>query len=231
MELDGIRTTAAMLTYYQHLEQIAANNLANVATDGFKVTRVIGEARDGFLTPVPIAQLDLTQGTIRETGRMLDIAIDGPGFFVVQVNGEELLTRAGSFTANAGGFLVDLNGAPVLGQGGLIAINGGRLEIREDGTVLVNGQEVDQLRVEDVDDPASLSSVGSNRYRAANGTIPSDMTTTSVRQFSIEESNQNAVQGMVELVEIQRAFMSNMRVMKALDEIMGTIVNSVGSTR
>ena len=93
MPLPGILNAAHGLSYYARLQEVTANNLANASTDAFKVDRMSGRMLDGQSYPVPVEHLDLTQGAFRQTGRSLDVAIDGPGFLVVKTPAGERLSR------------------------------------------------------------------------------------------------------------------------------------------
>src|SRR5437879_1283612 len=77
--LNGMDSAASALRYWERKQEIIANNLANVSTDGFKAQRVFAHLLDG-VRPVAQATSDLTTGTLRNTGNKLDVAIDGPGF-------------------------------------------------------------------------------------------------------------------------------------------------------
>ena len=118
MPLRGIQNAAHGLSYYSRLQEVVANNLANASTDAFKVDRMTGRMLPGESFPVPVEHLDLSQGAMRETGRNLDLALDGPDFLVVTTPSGERLTRGGSLRLDAAGQLTDADGNPVQGQKG-----------------------------------------------------------------------------------------------------------------
>ena len=95
MSLRAILNSARTLVNYERLQQILANNLANVSTDGYKADLFGLQMGPGDTAPVPISALDLRQGSLRDTGRDLDLALYGPGFFVVDTPGGERLTHPG----------------------------------------------------------------------------------------------------------------------------------------
>jgi flagellar basal-body rod protein FlgF len=228
MPLRGIQNAAHGLSYYARLQEVVANNLANVSTDAFKVDRMTGRMMPGDSFPVPVEHLDLTQGAMRETGRSLDLALDGPGFLVVTTPGGERLTRGGSLRLDAGGQLTDAEGNPVQGQKGPIVPGVGHLEIQPDGTVQVDGATIDTLRLETVADPTTLRKEGTGRFVPPKGAalVPADG--TRVRQGNVEEPNSDAVLGMIDLVTIQRAYAANVDALKAMDGVLGTIASEVG---
>lgn len=229
MPLKGIAETARMLSYYTRMQGVVANNLANVNTDAFKVDRMTARLLNGEESPIPVQLTDFQQGSLRETGRTLDLALDGDGFFVVQSENGERLTRGGSFRLDAGGQLIDSQGAPVLGREGPIMIAGGMVEVLRDGAVMVDGAMVDALRIETVDDLPGLMKEGTGRYVAAGATASVESGTAMVMQGCVEEANLDPVTSMVELVKIQNAYKANVDVLQAMDEVLSSIVNDVGT--
>jgi flagellar basal-body rod protein FlgF len=228
MPLRGIQNAAHGLSYYSRLQEVVANNLANASTDAFKVDRMTGRMMPGDSFPVPVEHLDLSQGGLRETGRNLDLALDGPGFLVVTTAAGERLTRGGSLRLDATGQLTDADGNPVQGQKGPIVPGVGKLEIQPDGTVQVDGATIDTLRLETVADPTVLRKEGTGRFVPPKGAslIPADG--AQVRQGNVEEPNSDAVLGMIDLVTIQRAYAANVDALKAMDGVLGTIASEVG---
>jgi flagellar basal-body rod protein FlgF len=231
MTLRGIQTAAHALSYYQRLQEVTANNLANASTDGFKLERLTAMTTSGGTAPIPVEQLDLSQGQIHDTGRDLDVALRGPGFFVVQTPHGERLTRGGSFHLDVSGRIVDDQGDPVLGTRGPIALPvGGTVSVHADGTVLVDGAPVDQLRIENVTDASHLTEEGGNQFVATGPTTPVAPGTTTVQQGAVEQPNSDTVLGMVDLVTIQRAYAANVDAIKAMDGVLDTVAGQVGQT-
>jgi flagellar basal-body rod protein FlgG len=229
MPLKGIVETARTLSYYTRLQQVVANNLANANTDAFKVDRVTARVFDGSESPVPVQETDFQQGVLRDTGRPLDLALEGEGFFVVQTENGERLTRGGSFRLDAGGQLMDSLGAPVLGKEGPITIAGGAVEVLSDGAVMVDGAVLDTLRIETVEDLSTLMKEGSGRYLADGPTTAPGLGQTEVQQGFVEEANLDPVTSMVELVKIQHQYKANVDALQAMDAVLSTIANDVGT--
>ncbi len=231
MGLNALRNTAQTLGFYTRLQALTANNLANSETDTFKAdimaARLVGDAT----APIPVTKTDLSQGVIEDTGRALDLALDGPGFLVLRMaDGTERLTRGGSLALDGGNRLSDKHGNLLLGEDGPITLppRYGSLEIQADGDVLVDGTRLDRLRLETVDNPTTLQKEGAGRYLAADPTVPVEGGTTVLRQGAVENSNQDTLRGVVDLVTIQRAYAANVDSLKALDSVLGTVVNDVG---
>jgi flagellar basal-body rod protein FlgF len=227
MTIPGIIQTARTLAYYERMQEMTANNLANVSSEGFKADRMTAHLEAGASTPTPVTQMDLSQGSFRETGRPLDLALDGQGYFVVHTARGERLTRGGGFRLDGTGTLTDPHGDPVLGQRGPVVITGGTVEVHADGTVVVDGRPVDQLRLETVNDPLTLRKEGGGQLRAQGATTPAGPDALRVRQGAIEESNLDAIHGMVDLVTIQRAYTANINVLRAMDGVLGTVANDL----
>jgi flagellar basal-body rod protein FlgF len=207
---------------------VTSEHLANVSTDAFKVDRMSGRMLEGESGSVPVEHFDLVQGAFRQTGRTLDVALDGPGFLVVRTANGERLTRGGSLRLDSGGQLTDADGNPILGDKGPILPGIGAVEIQADGTVLVDGAPLDHLRLETVADPATLRKEGTGRFLLPDGakTVPADAVT--VRQGSVEEPNGDGVLGRIDLVTIQRAYAANVDALKAMDGVLATVANAVG---
>ena len=230
MGLDAIRSTAQTLGYYTRLQALTANNLANSDTEAFKADSMAAHQVGDATFPVPVTRIDLTQGTLQATGRPLDVAVDGPGFLVAQTPNGERLTRGGSLALDQANRLADRHGNLLLGDNGPIAVplRFATLEIQADGDVVVDGVRLDRLRMATVTDPASLLKEGAGRFQASGATVPVDTGTTVLRQGSIEDSNQDTLHGVVDLVTIQRAYAANVDSLKALDSVLDRVVNEVG---
>lgn len=230
MGLDAIKSTARTLAYYTRLQALTANNLANSDTDGFKAdimsARQVGDAT----FPVPVTKTDLSQGSLQQTGRALDVALDGPGFLVLNTPQGQRLSRGGSLALDGANRLTDRHGNLVLGEKGAIQlpVRYAALEIRADGDVVVDGSTIDRLRVETVSDPSTLLKQGAGQYSTQSPTMAVDPATTLVRQGEVEGSNQDTLRGMVDMVTIQRAYAANVDSLKALDGVLDTVVNQVG---
>lgn len=227
MTLPGIVATARTLAYYSRLEEVTANNLANVSTDAYKADRMTAYRPANSSSPVAVSQLDLTQGTFRETSRLLDLALDGAGFFVVATANGERLVRGGSFRLDAAGRLIDTHGDAVLGEDGPVTLLGSSFEVRTDGTIIADGAALGRLRVVHPADPHALRKEGAGRFVTDGAVAPADPEVTRVRQGAVEEANLDAIRGLVDLVAIQRAYSANIRALQAMDGVLGTIANEI----
>jgi flagellar basal body rod protein FlgG len=156
------------------------------------------------------------------------VALDGDGYLVVQTTQGERLTRGGSLQIDPSGRLTDAHGAPVLGDKGPIVAAGGTIEVHGDGTVRVDGAQVGRLRLVQVAG-GQVRKEGAGRYQPlASAAAAPASDALRVRQGSVEEPNVDPLIGMVDLVSIQRAYAANLDALKAMDGVLGTVVNQVG---
>lgn len=208
---------SALKTQTNALE-IAANNIANVSTTGYRgqiasfqsqLVHNAGERVDGWDRLVNEhavlngARLDLGQGNLERTGNTLDLAIEGPGFFAVQAKGGTLYTRNGSFKVSAAGQLVSAAGDPVLGASGPINVPSGAVSISADGTVSVDGAVAGKLQIAEFAAATELQPAGTSYYSAPKASAK-PATTSSLRQGMLESSNVSPVAAMVGLISAQR---------------------------
>jgi flagellar basal-body rod protein FlgG len=234
---------------------VTANNLANVATNGFKrsravfddllyqnVTQVGASTSQTTYSPtglqlgtgvrVVATERSYTQGSLDNTGNALDLAIQGRGFFqVLQPDGTTAYTRDGNFQTNAQGQLVTSSGYQV--QPGITIPTGAQsITIGTDGTVSVQlagssaPSQVGTLQLADFINPAGLQTVGGNLLveSAASGTPttgnPGLTGMGTLVQGSVEASNVNVVQEMVDMIETQRAYEMNSKAVQTTDQML-----------
>ena len=243
---------------------VIANNLANVNTQGFKSSRanfqdlIYQEKRlpgvenaSGAESPTGLyvglgvkvsgTQLDFRLGAPIETGKALDLLIDGEGFFRVQVppsvSGDGLAyTRAGNFTVNEDGELVLANDQGLrLDVGVTIPEDATQIEVSTDGRVVVQQSgsnepvEVGQLEVVTFINPEGLKQVGSTLFTESGASgppiagEPGEEHFGQIRSGFLEGSNVDPTTELVELIRTQRAFEMNSQVIRAADDTLRTI--------
>ncbi|MBV6521257.1 MAG: Flagellar basal-body rod protein FlgF [Gemmatimonadaceae bacterium] len=233
---DGIASAASALRYWERRQEVAANNLANATTDGFKAERVFARLI-GESLPAADAVTDRRSGTLRPTGQPLDLAIDGDGFFVVATSEGERWTRGGAFTLDPQGYLVDADGFRAAGERGPIRVTRDaqdreilpeRIAIDRSGLVSVNGVGVDRLRVERGAPTGSLTHTSGMHYVPDEARSQVPLAERDVRQHTIEESNVNTVSTLVDLIAVQRNYAFAQKVLTTLDGVRSTITNDLG---
>jgi flagellar basal-body rod protein FlgF len=207
---------AGLVAKMQALD-LAANNLANVSTTGFRgqnatfqsvFAGVKARAAQGTqlvneFGTLNAPSLNFAQGNLESTGNPLDVAIEGPGFFAVQTGGGERYTRNGSFRISANGRLLSASGDAVLGEQGPIQLANGEVTISHDGTLSINGALAGKLRVVEFPPSTPITSAGGSYYSAPQAAAAA-ATRSTLQQGKLESSNVNPVAGAVELISIQR---------------------------
>lgn len=212
-----------------------ANNLANVATTGFR--RDFEQARSmpvyGETMPTRAYAMserpgtDLSSGTLIQTGRDLDIAVERDGWIAVQApDGTEAYTRAGSLHITEFGQLVTSNGLPVLGNGGPVAIPpADKIEIGVDGTISVQAlgegpnvlAEVDRIKLVNPEQQNMVK--GLDGLMRVEGELEQDPD-GNVRIVTgfLEGSNVNAVEEMTAMLSLARQFELHIKMMRTAEE-------------
>lgn len=224
----------------QRLEDLdrLASDLANVGTSGYKTERgaTFAASRPSFASALDAAvdvtgggtKLDLRPGTIGSTGRDLDAAIEGSGFFVVNTPAGERYTRNGSFVRRADGVLTIADGSPLVGDKGEMKVGKGAIAIGEDGTVKVGDVEAGKLKIVEFASDKDLQRESGARFRATPGATPT-AATARVVGGSLEQANVSMVDRMAALSEITRGFEALQRgVSVLLNDIDGRAIAELG---
>jgi flagellar basal body rod protein FlgG len=221
-------SAASALRYWERKQEIVANNLANVSTDGFKAQRVFARLLDG-VRPVAQTTSDLSTGMLRSTGNTMDAAIDGDGFFVVKTPEGERYTRGGSLRLDDKHQLVDVNGNPLLGEKNNLPLKllDGPIEISKSGEVTQNGQVVDRLRMETAPKGTELERQGESLWLPPATRTPMKPDARSVKQGYVEESNVNSMSALVDMVAVQRAYASVQKAIVEMDHANETITTQI----
>jgi len=227
MKTPGLDSALAALKYWRTKNEVVANNLANVGSPGFRAQIVFAELMPGD-RPGARTVLDLTPGALSETGGPLDLAIDGTGFFVVDTPAGERLTRRGSFQLDEHGYLVDPAGRLVMGETGVIALPPhGEIAINQAGEISVNDEIVDRLRIDRPEAGTSMTPEGGALLRPEGRLEAVPPEQRGVRQGFLEDSNVNSLEGLTDLITIQRRFVAAQRALETLDQVAGTIANDL----
>jgi flagellar basal-body rod protein FlgF len=206
---------SGMQTRLADLDRLASD-LANVGTPGYKTERdaKFAAERDRFDAALESAvdvapagsRIDFRAGTIATTGRDLDVAIKGSGFFVVETPNGPRYTRNGSFNLQADGTLATSDGYPVLGDGGPITLGKGAVSIDEDGTIRTGATVAGRLQIVRFEDEQILERDSGARFRATDEAAATPDEDARVVAGALEQSNVSVVDRMVALTEIKRGF-------------------------
>lgn len=216
------------------LQDIIANNLANVSTTGFKSGKLfitLLEQADNRPELEEREALDLTQGALKKTDHPWDLALEGPGFFVVQSEQGTFLTRNGAFSLDSDGYLVTHGGAFVLGERGKIQVGPG-VSIGEKGEVVKDGVQVDRLRIVYFGQTRAITRHGQGFFAMPAEAVPSEPPPeTRVHQGYLEQSNVDPLREMVAMMYAFRLFEAGAKALKSQDETLGRAVNEVAHVR
>lgn len=257
--LRALRTAASGMTAQQMYIDLVANNLANVNTTGFKKNRAdfadllyqtmrpAGAGAGDTQVPTPLqvghgtklvsSAKIFSQGDSEVTGNPLDIAIEGAGFFQVQLaDGTTGYTRDGSLRVDGDGRLVTPRGLALEPEitipedsEGILVNAEGRVFVTTTGAT--DPTELGQLSLARFINPSGLEAIGGNLLRetVASGAptvgTPGDAGLGSIQQGALERSNVNAVEEMISMIVAQRAFEINSKSVRTAEDMMGMINN------
>lgn len=247
---DGIYSALSGAVAQQRSLDVVANNVANANTAGFRADRISfrealakagtqGPAPDG-LRFVSVPQIRTTQleGSLRETGNPLDMALQGEGWFSVSTPGGERYTRAGNFVKDGMGVLRTRDGHALLawpeGEAGGKAVeirvpaevssirvdpDGSLYGRSENGMNPVLEMPLGRLKIVSFGDGRGLEKQGANLFKAAANTPAPAASNAQVSQGYLESGNINAIEGMNELITASRSFDAFQKVIEAFKHI------------
>lgn len=252
----GLYIAASGMLTKQAQQENLSNNIANINTPGFKKDKValktfeevLIQNRDrsiggknfknklGFLdygVGIDANKTFFNQGIIEETGRSLDFAIDGEGFFTVLNDKNEIkYTRDGRFKINQEGYLVNTSGDRVLGVDANnntvpIVVENSNIQLDNEGAIKVGTGKV-KFMISSFNNANELIKEANNCYTstAAPGLIDGN-----IKQNSLERSNVDAIETITEMISIMRSYESSQKVLQQMDETLGKSVNEVGSIK
>ena len=218
--------------------QAVANNIANMATTGFrKEGLVFSEYVQGTGTGSPSLSMALAdvratfqeQGGLTRTGASFDLAIEGDGFFMVSTPEGDQLTRAGSFSPDASGELVTPEGFRLLDIGGapvFVPPDAGAVRIATDGTISVGDRPLAQIGVFLPEDPTGIERRHGVRFMARGEVAP--VHDSAILQGFLEESNVNPVVEIARMIEVQRAYELGQTFLEKEDERIRSVLQTLG---
>ncbi|MGB4008379.1 MAG: flagellar hook basal-body protein, partial [Bacillota bacterium] len=183
--LRGIYSAACGMRAQETRQSLITNNLANVATPGFKRDVGVGESfsemvvrsgrtpvgRLGMTSAITSAYFDMSEGSVSNTDCPYDFAIEGDGFFAVETDWGIRYTRAGNFKLDADSYLVTMEGHRVLGDDGPIRVDG-QLVAGSDGVLYADGREIGRLLVVMPSSSDALTKEGGGLFAARGEVIP-----------------------------------------------------------
>ncbi|MBY8256456.1 flagellar basal-body rod protein FlgF [Vibrio fluvialis] len=219
--------------------QLRANNLANVSTTGFRADLEQARSMQAYGDGLPSRVFSMTerpghnfqQGSVITTGRDLDVTVQGDGWIaVMDKTGKEGLTRNGNLNIDANGLLLNGNGHPVLGETGApitLPVPLAKVEIGNDGTISVRPQGapadamevVDRIKLVRLDNQSLFKDVnGLFRAKDPNAAYDADAS-VKILTGAVEGSNVNAVGEMTSLIDLQRQFEMQVKMMSTAEDM------------
>ncbi len=244
--------SAAGMKVNEHRQAVFASNLANMATAGFKEDLVVIRERrvasrevpgatafshpvlDGLGGGVDVRPMNFraSQGPIESTGRALDVAIQGEGYFVVNDGEQTRYTRNGQFAVNSKGELVSSGGDGrwrVLDEGNnriVVDPAGGDVTVTGDGTILQGREVVGVLGAVKAAETQGMRKVGETLFD--RGETEVSPVRPKFVAGAIEGSNVDVMTGLTSMIEVTRAYEMNANILRMHDQMTNEVVNTVG---
>lgn len=242
--LEGLYSAAAGMQAQQTQLDAISNDLANLSTNGYQSERVAfsdllynkidqagTETTAGAGASATIAGRNQTQGALKETGNPLDMAIEGPGYFLLtRPDGSKALTRDGDFQLDADGSIANADGdrlsPPIKVPAG---VSESEVRIASDGTVSAAGKKLGKIGLYTVTSPDHLSGAGGGLLipSAASGE-PSALGAGKIHQGALEESNVDVGKDMASMMSTERAFQLTSSAIQTESQMM-SIANQLRS--
>lgn len=255
MSMYGIYMSASGAQAYSEYLNVVANNIANVDTPGFKREFPVIQARHaeeiarGMATPgmgsindvgggvmMQETRTDFTKGNFQQTDNPLDFVINdrsGNTFFVVDKEGQRMLTRAGNFRMSATGQLQTQDGYSVLNsEGGPIQLNpNARTQVGTNGTILQPDIGITHsLALVQPSSVADLVKAGETLFENLGQELPAENQDRNVQSGYLELSTSNSVQEMLEMINVTRSYEANVRMIQSHDQTIGSLIGRLLTT-
>ena len=239
---------AAAMNASSRWQEVISDNLSANQVPGFKKQDISFSAvQAGFMgsaargagskrseMPQANATTNFQAGELCPTGVATDLAIEGTGFFEVEMpNGTSGYTRAGGFRVGMNGHLITKQGLAVIGQSGPIKLdpaNTGPITFEPNGQISQSGQIKGRLKLTEFDNPAGLAQTGSGQFVDPDlAAQPHDATTSTVRQGFLENANTSSMTEMGSLITAMRFYEANQKVIQSEDDRVGRLINDVAN--
>lgn len=238
MQTSTIIALSSLVSQQRALE-VAANNIANTDTPGFKAERMmfsdwLSGQPDGSrfaMVQDSATYRDQREGSLTHTGNPLDLAIGGDGWFTVLTSRGPRLTRAGRFAPATDGTLTDDQGDPLLdanGQKLQIAASDTQLAVSADGTLSSENGPIGRIGVVAPSDPTQLKGEGGELLRSDAPTTP--VATPHLLQGTLEESNAQPITEITKMMDLLRQFQFATQLVQAESDRMQSSIDKLTQT-
>lgn len=228
------------------LSRMNDNGVTRIPIGSYDVGPQIGKLGTGVEVNRVITRFETDHAAhivpLIKTNNKYDVALHGQGFIAVETPDGERYTRNGAFVVNNEGYLVTKSGNRVMGEAGYIQIGTNDIKIDDLGNVFikrpnaVDWEVVDRIKIVNFNDIREIKKVGYNLYRATEDSGPAKILEVTggkrpkvIWRF-LEGSNVNPVTEMVKLIETQRSYEANARVLQQHDNLLGRAVNDIART-
>jgi flagellar basal-body rod protein FlgG len=238
---------ASALDANSRWQEIIADNLASGSVPGYKQQQLsqaaiqaglmpaqgAGNASSSFSVPKTSTSTNFSPGELKYTGNNTDVAIEGKGFFEVQLpNGVTGLTRDGEFRVNSQNQLVTKESYPVMGASGAIQLSrdaSGPLSISSTGAVSQGSEKKGQLKVTDVDNPQALTQISGGYFMARDPKAGIHQGKANLREGYLESSNTSTLTEMASMMTASRGFEVNQKVIQIQDDRLNRVITELGN--
>ena len=213
-------------------ENLAASSVPGARSRDVSFSSV--QSSSQFVIPSATTGVNFQPGEVKPTGNPFDFALEGKGFFEVQLpNGDLGYTRDGEFHLNSLGQIVTKQGYNLMGEGPALQVDptrGGALSISANGEISQGGEIKGKVKIAEFANPKLLTPLGSSMFRADNPNLTRVTTpSTQIRQGFVEASNVSTTAEMASLISAMRAFETNQKVIQMQDERMGRTITELGT--
>jgi flagellar basal body rod protein FlgG len=240
---------AAALNANSRWQEIIASNLASSSVPGFKKQELsLAAVRAGLMPAGGVNSSSLPQfftipkatnsasflaGEMASTGDKHDVAIEGNGFFSVQLpNGSTAFTRDGEFQVTATGRLVTKEGYTVEGESGPITLdvtNPAPMSLSATGDVSQGAETKGKLKISEFKKPELLTQISGAYFLGNNPNLATQPSTSTLRQGYLEGSNTSVLGEMANMITAMRSFEANQHIIQVQDERLGKVINDLGN--
>ncbi len=250
--MGAIDIASSILSRSEQRVEIAAQNLANMTTPGYKSRQPFADLITGaWDSPAVLSadrsqdkpQINFTNGKLQQTGNAFDLAISGAGFFAVRSGDAVYYTRNGQFTRDSEGRLVNASGMALQSDSGDVTFvtnaktganntagpSNNAMTVLADGTVLQGSQPISKLVLSDFADTAVLQPAGDGLFTAPAGAAR-EVDNPQIHQGMLEASNVSTADEMISMMAALRNAGTGQHVLQVFDDLMGRALTAFGGS-
>ncbi len=240
----SLYSAASAMNATERWQDLIAENISSSSVPGAHQRTAIfsampaglaGVGNERFVVPFANSAVNFQQGELRATGANMDFAVEGPGFFAVQMpDGSKGYTRDGQFKLNAQGQLTTKQGYPVMSDTGVLQFdpnNSAPIKVTADGQVSQGAELKGKISVAEFKTPQQLTTIGGGYYRNdVPNMLPQPGTNSHVHQGFIEQANTSPTLAMASMLTAMRMYESNEKVMQMQNDRMGKTITDLSGT-